>query len=223
MKYSIMRKIIILGASRGLGQALFQKLYLQNPQAQFLLVSRKIETNSSLQNVDFLNQDFSKLPVEITFIDKIINFSATDIIYCAGGGPYGLYQDKKWSDHEWAFNVNFNYPAQLIHLILTNKNSYSSLRNLCFVGSQIAESSPDIKASSYAAAKHALKGLITTLQAENMKEQKHHLRIKLFSPGYIKTDLLPENSAPRLKNIALEASEVASQMFEFIDSDLELS
>jgi NAD(P)-dependent dehydrogenase (short-subunit alcohol dehydrogenase family) len=74
-------------------------------------------------------------------------------------------------------------------------------------------------ASSYAAAKHALKGLVTTVQAEASLKFK----TKLFSPGYILTDLLPAHSAPRLENKAQPAESVASQLVQFIDSNLDLS
>jgi short-subunit dehydrogenase len=225
-----MNKYIILGASRGLGKALFSQLIYKQPESQFLLVSRRIESDETINGelVKKLNQDFSRVPVDQNFYQQIISFQPNHIVYCAGGGPYGLFQSKKWADHEWSLNVNFNYPAQFIHKILFDHSQFSSLKSITCVGSAIAESSPDSMAASYAAGKHALKGLITSLKLENDQSQSsdskgHSIKLQLFSPGYIKTDLLPQNSAPRLNNLAQDVSIVAGELADMIDSASEVS
>lgn len=218
-----MKKFLILGASRGLGNALYKVLYQKNDVDQFLLVSRHIEKKENdFQRTQLLNQDFSQTPVNPIFFSEIIQFQPTHIIYCAGGGPYGYFQDKKWSDHQWSLNVNFLYPAQIIHKILIDQQYFKELQVFTAIGSKIAESSPDFKASSYCSGKHALKGLITTLQAELKSQNQSALKFKLYSPGYIKTDLLPKNAEPRKANQAQDVLIVASDLAEFIDSDDEL-
>lgn len=209
------KKIVILGASRGLGSATYQALNLKYPDAQFILSSRKIENCQTYGNTKKIVQDFSKTPVDTIFFNEIKNFNPTEIIYCAGGGPYGNFEIKKWSDHAWALNVNFLYPAQLIYEVLNKKLEFINLKSMTFVGSDIAEVKPDAMASSYCAAKHALKGLVSTLQTEASSKFK----IKLFSPGYMATELLPAQSAPRLQNLAENPAEVAKKLVEFLDSD----
>jgi short-subunit dehydrogenase len=209
------QRLTILGASRGLGWATYQKMSERFPQAQFLLVSRKIQNCNVGNNTETLVQDFSKKPISSDFLQTLIQFNPTQIIYCAGGGPYGVYQSKKWTDHEWALNVNFVYPAQLIHEILNHVSEFKDLKSFTSIGSDIAEAHPDVKAASYCAAKHALKGLITTLQTENST----HIRFKLFSPGYMSTDLLPVKSAPRDQNKAESPEKVAEKLIDFITSD----
>ncbi len=209
------KKIIILGASRGLGRALYQQLSEANPAAQFLLVSRKIENLEVMSNTKKYAQDFSKIVIDEIFFTEIKKFNPTEIIYCAGGGPYGNFETKKWSDHAWAISVNFLYPAQLIHLLLDQKSEFANLKSFTAIGSSVAEDKPDAKASSYCAAKHALKGLMTTLQTENSSK----IQFKLFSPGYMLTDLLPPNTAPRLQNLAANPAEVAKKLAQFLDSD----
>ena len=171
------------------------------------------------KNTKKITQDFSKNDIDADFLNQITEFNPTEIIYCAGGGPYGTFENKKWSDHEWALSVNFLYPAQLIHQVLNQqlnqKNKFKNLKSITFVGSDVAENKPDANAASYAAAKHALRGLITTLQIENTSS----IQIKLFSPGYMQTDLLPVNSQPRAENKAADPTHVAEKLIEFIDSD----
>jgi short-subunit dehydrogenase len=209
------RKIVILGASRGLGWATYQNFCLKYPEAEFVLVSRKIQSTPDLQSVIKIAADFSKGVIEEAFLQQIVEFNPSEIIYCAGGGPYGNFENKKWSDHQWALNVNFLYPAQLIHQILNHKDRFLNLKSITCIGSRVAENRPDEKASSYAAAKHALRGLISTLQIENTSA----IQLKLFSPGYILTNLLPVNSLPRLENLAEDPAAVAEKLVEFIDSD----
>ncbi len=208
------KKIVIMGASRGLGWATYQHLNT-NLENEFLLVSRKIQNNKVTENTKKITEDFSKNNIDPYFLNQITEFNPTEIIYCAGGGPYGVFQNKKWSDHEWALNVNFLYPAQLIHEILNNKSKFKNLKSITCIGSSIAENKPDQNAASYSAAKHALRGLITTLQTENASD----IQIKLFSPGYMLTDLLPANSAPRIENRAVDPVVIAAKLVEFIDSD----
>lgn len=204
----------ILGASRGLGRALFDHLFRADPNAKFLLSSRKINEMmiKDFQRTEILNSDFSVVPVEVRFFETLQRFQPTHIIYTAGGGPYGFFQEKKWSDHLWATNVNYLFPAELLHRLAQSAEASRSLRSVTLVGSGIAESNPDPRAASYAASKHALKGLVNTIQAENVLG----FQVKLFSPGYMLTDMLPLNSAPRLENKAQSVEVSAHQLAEFI-------
>ncbi len=209
------QRIAILGASRGLGWSTYQKMSVLLPQTQFLLVSRKIKNCDVGSNAQIFAQDFSKTSLSPDFLQTLIEFQPSQIIYCAGGGPHGVFESKKWSDHEWALSVNFLYPAQLIHEVLKHSSEFKNLKSFTSIGSDIAEAHPDIKASSYCAAKHALKGLVTTLQIENTTP----IQLKLFSPGYMATDLLPVNSAPREQNKAESPEKVAEILIDFITSD----
>ena len=63
---------------------------------------------------------------------------------------------------------------------------------MIFIGSDIADSQPDPKAGSYCAAKHGLRGLISSVVAEGDSRD-----IRFFRPGYMDTALLPPNAKPR--------------------------
>ncbi|AZZ37960.1 hypothetical protein CIK05_14495 [Bdellovibrio sp. qaytius] len=199
-------KFILLGASRGLGWATYQALAKKYPAAEFLLVSRKI-TEGNYQSFKF---DFAK-ELSSDFLTKLSDFNPTTIIYFAAGGPYGNFQEKKWTDHQWALQVSFLFPAQLIHSLM--QKAPSTLKKFVVVGSAIAENKPDPGAASYCAAKHALKGLVSTLKEEN----KSAFKIDLFSPGYIETDMLPAHSWPRQQGLAASAENVALQLIDSLD------
>jgi short-subunit dehydrogenase len=207
-------RYVLLGASRGLGWAVYQELLRQAPKASFLLSSRKIDARAGevSSQTTLLKQDFSQTPVKDGFLQQLCEFAPTHLIYLAGGGPYGNFGEKKWSDHQWALKTTFLYPAELLHHIVSERSKWGALRQVICVGSSIAESQPDPKASSYAAAKHALKGLIGTIDCEGS-----WVPVRLFSPGYMQTDLLPAHSEPRQKQIAENPLDVAKKLIAMIE------
>lgn len=213
-------RIAILGASRGLGWSLYQQLSFKAPEAYYFLSSRKIQNRSSevSNKTELVTQDFSEVPVQEHFIDQLKKFKPTIIVYSAGGGPFGHFSSKKWSDHLWALNTTFLFPAELLHLVMINQKDWSDLKQFVLIGSAIAESSADPQASSYAAAKHALKGLISSIHAEEASARLN-LQIKLFSPGYMQTDMLPKNSKPVQQGLAADPHLVAQQLIEVIEKN----
>lgn len=212
-----MNRIAILGASRGLGWALYTQLAEMNKETSFFLSSRKIDEKLKFisNNTILKAQDFSKLPVGSHFLKDLNKFNPTHLIYMAGGGPYGEFQTKKWSDHLWALSTTFLYPAELLHVILSHPNEWSSLQQFVCVGSAIAEDKPDPLAASYAAAKHALKGLVTTIQMEDVKKPK----VLLFSPGYMQTELLPQASWPAKQGLTEDVMKVAEKLIALIEKN----
>ena len=179
---------ILLGASRGLGRQFLQKALASSNLPRIFTFSRKFE--SLPDAVEFESSDFSREENWLSLLEKIRSLRPTRIFYFAGGGPFGLFQEKNWKDHKWSFRVSFEFPAFLLHQFLRDPQA---LQQFVVIGSSIAESEADSRASSYCAAKHALRGLITSIQ----KEQKPGFDLRLFSPGYMDTDLLPANAWPR--------------------------
>lgn len=222
-------KFIMLGASRGLGWHTYQQLQKVKPQSEFLISSRKVllKTGEVPAHTTLIQQDFSKPGVNPEFLNQLKNFGATHLIYFAGGGPYGLFQDKKWSDHQWSLQTSFLYPAELLHLIMSQSESWPALKKVVLIGSSVAEDKADPRASSYSAAKHALKGLVGSIQAEQREllavqgeqkaVQKTMPQVLLFSPPYMQTDLLPAHSQPRLSDRAENPEVVAERLIEYIE------
>ena len=212
-----MNRIALLGASRGLGWALYTQLAEKNKEARFFLSSRKMTEKLKFvsNHTEIKPQDFSKLPIQSSFLKDLQEFNPTHLIYLAGGGPYGAYASKKWSDHVWALNTTFLYPAELLHIILSQPKNWENLQQIICVGSAIAESTPDPFAASYAAAKHALKGLISTLQQEAASKPE----LLLFSPGYMQTEMLPQSSWPRQQGLAEDVTVVADRLIALIEKN----
>lgn len=185
-----------LGCSRGLGK---EVCLLMNSQkhATFSLLSARNQSALALlgeqlqQSMQIHPCDFSVPEQTKNTLAEIRTQRIERVFYFAGGGPYGPYAKKQWKDHMWSFQVNFLTPAELL-LHLLKDADYSHVRQIVFVGSLVADSKGDPQAASYAAGKHALKGLIDSIHLEGCAKD-----LRLFRPSYMDTDMLPPSSAPR--------------------------
>ena len=101
--------------------------------------------------------------------------------------------------------VTYQFPARLLHALA----SLDHPPPVVLIGSAIAESNADPGAASYAAAKHALKGLWSSLRFEYPNWD-----LRLFSPGYLDTELLPAHSGPRQLGV-YQVNTVAKELLEW--------
>lgn len=209
-------RIVILGASKGLGRALAEILMAQGHS--LLLFSRnrvcleELQKKSPKVKIEIAN--FGAEDEASRILPHIESFQPHRIFYVAGGGPYGKFHEKEWKDHTWALRVNFEFPAKLLHGLLQQKNKFSELKQMIFVGSAVAESKPDANAAAYSAAKHALIGLVSSVRAENPS-----IDVRVFSPSYMDTEMLPANAWPRQKGLAENPALIAEKLNAWSMSD----
>ncbi len=226
-------KVTILGASRGLGRALALSIpanFRKGLPRHVVLASRKIGALNEVAaellamepppgrpeetgdlSVTSVAADLTK-PDDIHKLKEFIVDSDV-VVYCAGGGCYGPFQDREWKDHSWTLRLNLETPAELCHFWLKNfkgKKNPESHPRFIVVGSRIAGLNFDQKAASYAAGKHGMVGLIGSMQEEIKTTNQHVL---LFSPGYIDTTLLPPNATVRLDGKKIMLPEAAAGAF----------
>lgn len=178
-------KIWILGARRGLGAEILKLWKAQHPEHDVMASSRK---EFSAPGVETYLCDMTRPQDVESLLQKVDHDLPNRVFYIAGGGPYGTFTDKQLKDHEWGLAVTFLTPLKLIYQCLKQ----DSVNQVICVGSAIAEDQADPGAASYAAAKHGLKGLICSLQQETNKD------LRLFSPGYMDTEMLPRAVQGRL-------------------------
>ncbi len=198
-----MEKVLIIGGRRGLGAAVAQAWSQKFSQSSLVLTSRQEWPSPHRTFKADLYRDS-----DVQELESFLKTFKPDRVFCfAGGGPYGEFAKKAYKDHEWALKVSFLSPVRLMHAYL----QVCPQGQWVMTGSAIAENSPDPGAASYAAAKHALMGLLSSLQLEKPNPQ-----IRLFSPGYMKTDMLPLNSAPREAQLAMEPEAVAEDFIKWV-------
>lgn len=194
-------KVFIIGGRRGLGQKIAEEWSRR-------CIGDVVQTTSRTTGATF-QADLSKDEDVNSLCAVLDREKPTRIFYVPGGGPYGAFAKKEWKDHSWALSVSLLAPMRILHH--ATKTSYG--QQIIFIGSAVAEGSPDINASSYCAAKHGLKGLVSTVRIE--EENKD---IRLFSPSYMATDMLPANAAEKTGKVVLDPTVVAK---EFVNWALE--
>jgi len=210
----MLERIAIFGASRGLGAALAGQ-WIEQKRGPCWLTARNIAKSVFVGHnlVTTYSCDLAKPESFLSVADQMLQFQPHRIVYAAGGGPYGLFEEKNWNDHLWALELNLLRPMQLIHFALQNlKNT----QQVVLIGSAIAEAQEDPLATSYSVSKHALKSLIYNLRAE-----KKSLDVRLYSPGYMDTPLLPKNAWPRKQGLVLSPSSVAQDLYRWMHEQTE--
>jgi short-subunit dehydrogenase len=186
-----LRRIAILGASRGLGRALCQQW--ATPENSIWAVSRRIDSLSpesfaSAGAFRASSVDLSRSSDLEIWLPGLLDWEPHTVVYVAGGGAFGPFEMKDFKDHIWAWQVSFLSAARVCHSLMRSDRS----PQLLLIGSAVAETQGDPHAASYSAAKHALVGLCRSLWLE-----KPQWDLRLYSPSYMDTDLLPPRARPR--------------------------
>lgn len=201
-------KVAILGGSRGLGAAILQLLIERNHP--ILMCSRKPSQNRHEMNWHAI--DFTKREAWPDLITTLNDFSPEILFYCAGGGPFGRFGEKDWKSQEWALQATFGCPAHLIWSWCRG-DALNDVQKFVVIGSAIADNRPDPQAAMYCAAKHALRGLISTIQDESPDKD-----LSLFRAPYMDTSLLPPGAWPRQQDgLVRPPREVALQLLKLHD------
>jgi short-subunit dehydrogenase len=224
---SMFEKILIVGASRGLGRslALYSGSHLEGIKEITLVARKHIKLNEvkdslftadekngrvslgKTVNVNLESLDMAKSEGQSALQKVILKNQFDLVIYAAGGGPHGDFVDKEFKDHEWALQVGLVTPMALVWSWLKCRDANKKGKFVA-VGSRIAEQNPEPQGSSYAASKHGLFGFVRSLQEELKKNQN---KVWLFSPGFMDSELLPLTAKIRHDGSKLMSTETAAQ------------
>jgi len=189
-----MDRAVILGASRGLGAELVKKACSTTYSVTGF--GRKEpalkELKSQFPLFEYNIADLANPAGQDTVIRYLLEEPFSKLFCVAGGGPYGAFGQANWRDHEWAWEVSFKAHARVLHALAQAHR----FEQVVLIGSSVAESMGDKGAASYCAAKHALKGLYLSLRQDYPTWD-----VRLFSPGYMDTALLPMNAAVRKSGV----------------------
>jgi NAD(P)-dependent dehydrogenase (short-subunit alcohol dehydrogenase family) len=239
-------RVAILGAGRGLGLALAHQLLQSEAADAIFLLSKHAERARPQLEVGpncamtISELDFTVAGSASVAMKRLAQFGPSHIWYVAGGGPFGAFEDKQWKDHLWAFQLNLLFPLELFHLAHSSAvGELATWQQWVFVGSAIAESRPEINGLAYGAAKCGLQSAWQNWQAENADpvaltegsaEAKSVTKgaarnsngkpdVRLYSPGYIDTGLLPPQAWPRqaghkIQNVTAVAEDFIKWSFD---------
>ncbi|NJL24075.1 MAG: SDR family oxidoreductase [Calothrix sp. SM1_5_4] len=180
---------MIFGASRGLGAELAK--YACSVGYPVVGWGRKVKPLEEIRErhplFEYRIADFSKRMGQEEAVRFLLEHEPTKISVLRAEGPMPLWRPRLGGSRMGLAGFFFVSGPRDARALCRRKVDETIL-----VGSSVAESSADPKAASYCAAKHALKGLFSSVRAESPDWD-----LRLFSPGYMDTDLLPKNAAVR--------------------------
>lgn len=197
------KKILITGASRGIGLAIAERL-----SAEYILIlhASKEENLKSFSPGHFtLCADFSD-PVQITEFCKRLKAEHGNDLYAVVNNA-GLTLDKSLifqpeRDIDAMINVNLKAPVMICKTAMKifNLNKEGVIINMSSVVGQTGNAFQSV----YAATKAGLVALSKSLAQEaGALSEEHHIRVLSVSPGFIQTDMtdaIPETEKAKYLN-----------------------
>jgi len=217
-----MRKILISGASRGIGKAIALKLIKDGHSLSLGIRERedlfntpldprsKNPDNFLIHTYDATDQKSSKKWVEKT----VANFKSIDtIIHCAGVFKRTnlLFNDDEMKDIEYLWKVNVMGPW----ILTKHAWKYLSLSNSARIIVLVSMSGKRSKGNlaSYSMSKFALMSLCQTMRNEGWDKG---IRVTAICPGWVNTDMAKEiNHFP--KEEMIQTSDIASICSNLLD------
>ncbi len=191
------KKVLITGASGGLGAAIAKEL--GTLKCHLFLTGRKHsaleevakELSKSTHEVKIFSADLAK-ENEILALEKEVRktFQSIDIlINCAGVFPVASIAETTLEDFDRCFALNVRAPFYLSKLFLPDMIAQQWGR-IVNIGSSSAFSGFK-NTAIYCASKHALLGLSRALYQE---AKEHNVRVISLNPGSIKTEMGKKSS-----------------------------
>ena len=193
------KKILITGASGGIGNALVKKF--NSLSGKVLATGTKIEKLNSLKKqfpeVEILKFDLSEHSIIEEFIDNVSSkLSGLDIVI----NNAGINMDNlslRMKDEEWkkVIDINLTSTYYLCKSSIKKmlKNKYGRIINI----TSIVGHTGNIGQSNYAASKAGIIGMSKSLAIEYAKK---NITINCVSPGFIQTDMT-EKISENVKNV----------------------
>lgn len=174
-------KILVTGASRGIGFAIVKQLLEEG----HLVVGIARKFHFHHERFTSLSLDLSRLDTLPGAFKRIAEeHPDIDVLICnAGKGLFGNLEELSYREMRSLMDLNFLSQAYLIKSFLPRMKRRSR-GQIIFIGSE-ASLSGKRKGSLYCAAKFALRGFAQALREECAADG---IRITLINPGMVKTD-----------------------------------
>jgi 3-hydroxy acid dehydrogenase / malonic semialdehyde reductase len=171
-----LRKVLITGASSGIGKATTQLLL--DKRHEVWGISRSIKSHHPhfhAHSIDLADLD--------TLPEKLSPFLGVDTLICnVGKGHFGNLEELSFQDIRYLLDLNFLSHVYLIKQLLPHLKKKGHA-DIIFIGSQ-AGLKGQRKGSIYCASKFALRGFAQSLREECSNS---NVRISIIQPGMVRT------------------------------------
>ncbi|MCL4416571.1 MAG: SDR family oxidoreductase [Actinobacteria bacterium] len=201
------RTILLTGASRGIGKAIFNKL---QKDYEIIAPTRRELDLSDNKSIDVFIKNNKNAKIDIIINNAGINF------------PQWI-EEMSDENIESTIQINLIAPIRLIRGFVGNmkKNKWGKIINVSSAFGIVARG----KQTLYAATKHGINGVTKALALELAKD---NILVNSVCPGFTKTDLVVKKNSPEKialleKDIPLgrlaEPEEIANLVAFLISSD----
>ncbi|MCG8564349.1 MAG: SDR family oxidoreductase [Desulfobacterales bacterium] len=185
------RVALITGGASGIGLALARELFQAGAELVLVdmdplaLAACEKEFEGAGRPVLALECDISDPKACIRAVDQTLDhYNRLDILFNnAGITARGLFEDTRISVFQRVMDTNFYGALYMTKAALPH---LTACRGTIIVNESIAGVAPLLGRTGYAASKHALHGLFTTLRCELRSKGVH---VMIICPGFIKTNL----------------------------------
>ena len=182
------RKILITGASSGIGRATCQQLL--NNGHHVIGIARDFSKfpcgNNSFTPITLNLEAIDALPLQLQTLAKEHN-NIDAVICCAGRGQFGSLEEFSYKQIRSLIDLNFVSQAYVARAFLPVLKRQQS-GTLIFIGSEAALKGSR-KGSIYCASKFAVRGLAQALRDECSKSG---VSVSIVNPGMVKTEFFDE-------------------------------
>ncbi|MCX6188498.1 MAG: SDR family oxidoreductase [Bacteroidetes bacterium] len=187
--YFSQKKVLITGASSGIGEALAYAFAEQNAtvllcarnETELLRVKAAIKAPCEIFVCDITNYQ----AVDLMILDIVSKYDTIDVLVNnAGMSQRGLAYETDFKVDERILNLNYLAPVYLTKKVLPLMISRN--KGNIIVITSLSGKFGFWQRSAYAASKHALHGFFETLQIEL---KSHHINTLLVCPGGVKTNI----------------------------------
>ena len=190
MSYFKGKKVIITGASSGIGEATAKEFLLQG--AKVILVARS-ESKMYDSFKDFNQDSFSIYPFDLTNLDDIDSFvkmliekeGPIDILFNnAGVSQFGYFEESDLSVLDKIMELDFFSVVQFTKSILPHMTAKKS--GQIVTNTSVAGLVGSRNRSFYSSAKFALHGFFDSIRSEIIH---HNVHVTLIAPGRVATHI----------------------------------
>lgn len=184
------RKILITGASAGIGRATYQKLL--NKGHHVIGIARDFSrcpcSDSRFTPITLDLEGIDTLPQQLQAVAKEHN-NIDAVICCAGRGQFGSLEEFSYEQIRSLIDLNFVSQAYVARAFLPGLKRQQS-GTLIFIGSEAALRGSR-QGSIYCASKFAVRGLAQALRDECSKSG---VSVSIVNPGMVKSEFFDELS-----------------------------
>jgi len=213
-----MKKVLITGASQGIGKAILEELHNLDYDIYATYNTGKDSANNiekELKNVKFFQCDFINTSEVDKLLDQIKDIKFDAVINNSGMIEFENFQNFDFKIWQETFQVNLFTPLYLSINLQNNLNEGSSIINI----SSLDGLTGSFASMAYSASKAALINLTKSL-GNNFGSK--NVRVNAIAPGWIDTGMATEESLEAVKTTPLGRNgnpEEVANLVTFLISD----